>query len=151
MATPTLMSPNMFILGLSVLFGGVAYVFYLYLSSVWLLGLVVSVVGEESCGIEALGKSAKIIKGQKVNGFLLNIVLNLVSLGVYLGSKMITSEKICGLFLVNCSCLVKILTFVAYTVLYFWAKESHGQEIELNLSNVEYGKLPTTPFVNDVA
>ncbi|KAI3444081.1 hypothetical protein Pfo_000746 [Paulownia fortunei] len=154
MATPLLVYSKTSILGAAVLFGVVAYIFYLYLSSVWIMSLVVSVVDQESCGIEALGKSAEIMKGQKMNGFLLNIVFNLVSLGVYLGSKMIrgekywiSDEKISGLFLVNCSCLVKILTFVAYTVLYFRGKESRGQEIELHWSNVEYAKLGVTPLV----
>lgn len=148
MATPLLAySKLLSILVYVILFGVFAYIFYLYLSSVWIMSLVVSIIDEESCGTEALGKSAVIMKGQKWNGFLLNIVLNLVSLGVYLGSKMVRSEKICGLVLVNGSCLVRIVTFVMYTVVYYRDKERYGQEIELNgSSNIEYAKLDISPL-----
>ncbi|PIN22081.1 hypothetical protein CDL12_05206 [Handroanthus impetiginosus] len=135
----------------------VSYIFYLYLSSVWIMSIVVSVVEEDGSGIEALGKSAKIMKGQKIDGFLLNITLHLVSLAVYLCSKMISGEKywvwdtkITVLVLANGSCLVNIFTFVAYTVMYYRGKERRGQEIELNLSNFEYTKLGSTPLVNGV-
>ncbi|GER52657.1 glyceraldehyde-3-phosphate dehydrogenase 1 [Striga asiatica] len=145
---PLRMSSNMSTLGWAVLFTFFAYVFYLYLSSIWILSLVVSVVDRDCSGIRALGKSAEIIKGQELSGFLLNVVMNLASWGVYLGSMNIKSgthwisnEKIKGLISVGFTCLVWVLNFVVYTVLYFRGKEGIGQEIELNLSNVEYAKL----------
>ncbi|CAA0837290.1 Unknown protein [Striga hermonthica] len=145
---PLRMSSNMSTLGWAILFTFFAYVFYLYLSSVWILSLVVSVVDRDCSGIMALGRSAVIIKGQELSGFLLNVVMNLASWGVYLGSMNIRSEthwipneKIKGLILVGFTCLVWVLTFVVYTVMYFRGKEGIVQEIELNLSNVEYAKL----------
>ncbi|KAK4428621.1 40S ribosomal protein S19-3 [Sesamum alatum] len=47
-----------------------------------------------SCGVEALGKSAVVMKGQRVCGFLVNVLCSVVSLGVYLGSRMTRGEKI---------------------------------------------------------
>ncbi|KAL7137996.1 hypothetical protein ABFS83_10G132600 [Erythranthe nasuta] len=159
MVTPLLAYSNLLSMLVVVIFYGLfAYIFYLYLSSVWIMSLVVSVVDQENCGVGALGKSAAIMKGQKMTAFVLNVVLNLVNLGVYLGSKMIRvkgggkywifDEKIIsGLILVNGSCLVRIFTFVIYTVLYFRGKEGNDQEIELEWNNVDYAKLDISPLV----
>ncbi|KAK4415128.1 hypothetical protein Salat_2620000 [Sesamum alatum] len=152
LAAPFLASSSMDMLGAAVLFWAGAYGLYLYLCSVWILSLVVSVVDEDgSCGVEALGRSAVVMKGQRVSGFFVNVLCSVVSLGVYLGSRMTRGERVCGLVLVNGSCLVKILTFVAYTVLYCRGKGSRGQEIELNSSDVEYAKLGLiTPLDSNV-
>ena len=45
-----------------------AVVFLSYLSVVWDLAFVVSVL-EEKCGIDALGRAAELVKGLKLNGF----------------------------------------------------------------------------------
>ncbi|KAL2526415.1 hypothetical protein Adt_11469 [Abeliophyllum distichum] len=144
------------LIGTAFFLGILVYIFYLYISVTWIMALVVTVHEEEICGLQALGKSAEIVKGNRLNGFILNIFLNLLSLGIYLsysmmiqGNKWVSGRTISGLFLVNFACLVKILTFVVYTVLYFQCKRKHGEEIELNGSTV-YNKLSTTPSVNDV-
>ncbi|XVE63425.1 hypothetical protein DITRI_Ditri07aG0019600 [Diplodiscus trichospermus] len=56
-----------------------AAVFYNYLAVVWELALVISIV-EEKFGIEALGKAAQIVKGMKLQGFILNLLLTILSL-----------------------------------------------------------------------
>lgn len=154
LGTPLLMSSDLAILGSAVLLEILAYIFYLYISVAWIMAIVLA-VHEEIFGIQALGKSAEIVKGNRLNGFMLNIFLNLLSLGIYLGSNMIrgntrvSGQTISGLFLVNFSCLVKILTFVIYTVFYFQCKKENGEATEFHGSNV-YSKIPTTPMVNDV-
>lgn len=60
---------------------------------------------EESSGIVALGKSSAMIKNYRFNPSIRS-----------------------GLYLVNCSCLVKIFSFVAYTVLYSKCKENPDEE-----------------------
>ncbi|CAI9787433.1 unnamed protein product [Fraxinus pennsylvanica] len=149
LGTPLLMSSDLDILGSAILLGILAYIFYLYISVAWIMAIVVTVHEEEICGIQALGKSAEIVKGNRLNGFILNIFLNLLSLGIYLGSKMIQGQTFSGLFLVIFSCLVKILTFVIYTVFYFQCKNENGEEIELHGSTV-YSKISTTHLVNDI-
>ncbi|XP_073137899.1 uncharacterized protein [Henckelia pumila] len=145
-------------LGYGLLGSIFAYVVYLYVSSVWILGLVVSVVDDEgSCGLVALGKSSAMIKNHRFNGFFLNIFLNLMTLASFIGLKIVKggdnwladdTSILSGLYLVNCSCLVKMYTFVAYTVLYFKCKENRDEEIELGDG---YGKLSTTaPLFNGV-
>ncbi|XP_075515614.1 uncharacterized protein LOC142550266 [Primulina tabacum] len=137
------------VLGYGLLFSMFAYIVYLYMSSVWILGLVVSVLDEESCGLVALGKSSAMIKKYRFNGFFLNIFLNLMTLALFIGLKIVKGHNnwlsddpsiLSGLYLVNCSCLVKIFSFVAYTVLYFECKENPDEEIELG----GYGRISTT-------
>ncbi|KAF8400420.1 hypothetical protein HHK36_013718 [Tetracentron sinense] len=48
-----------------------AAMFYLYLVTVWVLSLVVSIVEEDCYGMKALGKARELIKGRKVPGFVL--------------------------------------------------------------------------------
>ncbi|KAJ0254256.1 hypothetical protein HA466_0107870 [Hirschfeldia incana] len=59
---------------LFILFG----VFESYLVIVWYISLVISIL-EESYGIQALGKAAKIVKGMKPKLFLLNLFFGLLS------------------------------------------------------------------------
>ena len=48
-------------------------IFYLHLSVVWTLAIVVSVI-EEKSGIQALGRAARLVKGMKLKGFLLKLL-----------------------------------------------------------------------------
>ncbi|XP_038700768.1 uncharacterized protein LOC119997678 [Tripterygium wilfordii] len=59
-------------------------VLYTYLAVVWTLALVVSVL-EDKRGIEALGKAAQLVKGMKLEGFLLNLVFTILSSGLLQG------------------------------------------------------------------
>lgn len=137
------------VLGYGLLFSVFAYIIYLYMASVWILGLVVSVLDEESSGLVALGKSSAMIKKYRFTGFFLNIFLNLMTLALFIGLKIVKGDNNwlsdnpsirSGLYLVNCSCLVKIFSFVAYTVLYFKCKENPFEDIELG----GYGSISTT-------
>lgn len=104
---------------------------------------------EDGGGVAAIGKAAEMMKGQRLDAFLLNLFLIFVYFFVLVGwSVMMGGGVIWGLFLVNFCCLVRVLTFVAYTVLYFGAKElGFGEEVELQGSDVEYAKLGITPLV----
>lgn len=106
---------------------------------------------EESSGLVALGKSSAMIKNYRFTGFF----LNLMTLTLFKGLKIVKGDKNrlsdnpsirSGLYLVNCSCLVKIFSFVAYTVLYLECKENPDEEIELG----GYGRISTTPLFSDV-
>lgn len=62
------LSSNPFaVVGYGLLFSMFAYIIYLYMSSVWILGLVVSVLDEECSGLVALGKSSAMIKNYRFN------------------------------------------------------------------------------------
>ncbi|KAF3452851.1 hypothetical protein FNV43_RR03284 [Rhamnella rubrinervis] len=126
----------------------VASIFYGYLSIVWNLAIVVSVL-EEKCGIESLGKAGRLVKGMKLEGFLLNLVFGIVYYSVFQFYRMINGNQseavivIVALLYLDFLRLVKMFSTVAYTVLYCKCKKSHGEEIELQ-ENFEYVKVPST-------
>lgn len=128
----------------AVAYGIAAAVLYMHVCSVWIMALVVSVVEEGGGGVAAFGKAAEMMKGRRLEAFLLNFLFSfLVYFFVLIGWILMSfgdHGKIWGLFLVNFCCVIRVLNFVAYTVLYFRGKEELGQEVEL-----EYTKLEIIP------
>ncbi|KAL3535309.1 hypothetical protein ACH5RR_003770 [Cinchona calisaya] len=157
-ASPMLVFSGTFFRPIAILIGGIAYVFSLYLSVVWVMALVISVIEENCYGIKALGKAEALVKGKKLDGFIINIGFNLISLILFQGFRSIIGEKWMGthmtvfwLLLVNWSCLQMIFLLVTYTVLYFHCKKHHGEEVELLQGSFSYSKLSTaSPFNNAV-
>ncbi|XP_059635786.1 uncharacterized protein LOC132277966 [Cornus florida] len=127
----------------------VALIFYAYLSVFWILGLVRTVMEESCYGIEALGKAATLIKGKRLQGFVLQFLFMLISVIEVQGLSMINVKQsqvnytIIVLVMIFFGLLVKMFQFIAYTVLYFQCKKIHGEEIEVH-GSIEYSKLPTT-------
>ncbi|KAL3623860.1 hypothetical protein CASFOL_032676 [Castilleja foliolosa] len=155
-AAPLLVNHSKASLSVAVLFGVVAYVFYLYLSVSWVLAVVVSVV-EESYGLKSLGKAATLVDGKKLQGFLINVSFELLSFIIYGAYKVVLGYKglleypmIFGFLAVIYSVLVKVFGSVVYTVLYFKCKEDCGEGIEL-YGNVEYAKVQNKEMGNDIA
>ncbi|XP_050371810.1 uncharacterized protein LOC126789800 [Argentina anserina] len=126
-----------------------------YLAVVWNLALVVSIL-EEKCGIEALGKAGQLIKGSKLRGFFLNLVLATSSLVLFvlyttLAKAVPVKAVIVPLLLFNSVfCLVTMVSRMAYTVLYYESKATHVEELELHGSS-EYTKVSSsaTPLINE--
>lgn len=125
----------------AVVYGGGAAGLYTYVCGVWILALVVSVVEEDGGGIAAFGKSAEIMKGRRLDAFLLNFLFGFFTYFVVFVSWILMMGgddwKIWGLFLVNFCCLIRVFTFVAFTVFYFRGKEELGQRAELQYANLE--------------
>ncbi|KAG9148350.1 hypothetical protein Leryth_012291 [Lithospermum erythrorhizon] len=143
------------------LIGIVAYIIYLYLSVVWIVGIVVSVVEEDCYGFEALGKAGKIVKGNRLVGLVYNVLLNLVTLvfvvfvqesRIITGHNLVLNKKVFLFITVSLSCLLRVFQFVGFTVFYFQCKKHHGEEIELqgSVEVGEYAKIPITPLDNDI-
>lgn len=127
----------------------VASISYGYLSIVWNLAIVVSVL-EEKCGIESLGKAGRLVNGMKLEGFLLNLVFGILYYSALRFYKiMINGNKseavivVVALLCFDFLRLVKMFSTVAYTVLYRKCQKSHGEEIELQEGD-EYVKVPST-------
>ncbi|KAK4431927.1 hypothetical protein Salat_0954800 [Sesamum alatum] len=152
LVAPLLMYSSRVAFWMAVLVGITASIYYLYLFVAWALAVVVSVVEEGCYGMEALGRSARLVKGKRVHGFLLNVSVNVVVLVIYEAYRMISGHKglimnttMYGVFVVSVATFAKIFIVVAYTVLYFHCKKHHGEEIELHGSFFyQYAKLPTT-------
>nr|GMD81443.1 uncharacterized protein LOC109153869 [Ipomoea batatas] len=154
MSFPLMMSSNIYTsIDRVILFAIFAYIFYLYISVDWVLGLVVSVIEENLCGLEALGKAGKMVKGKKLHGFSMNITFGLMNLVIFQGLRIVKGEKwlfnetAYMLVMVMFSVLFNVFQLVAYTVLYFHCKKNNGEEVELQAS-VEYGKLTSLPLIN---
>ncbi|KAJ0014750.1 hypothetical protein Pint_21026 [Pistacia integerrima] len=131
-----------------------ASVVYIYLEVTWSLGFIVSVL-EEKSGSEAIGKAAKIVKGRRLHGFLLNLVFRILSLVIYVGAMLVNLIKagtvnpvIIGLFVTIVVSLVDMLRLMTYTILYYQCKKNHGEEVELPWRK-GYSKVGSSlPLVN---
>lgn len=126
-----------------------ASIFYCYLSIAWNLALAVSVV-EEKCGIEALGKAGQLVKGLKLQGFLMNLLFGILYGAAFQVMTRTVNEKesqavriSIALFSMDFMLLVKMFVVIAYTVLYHECKKSHGEEIEMQES-MEYAPVPAS-------
>lgn len=141
-----------------IVVGIFATAFYLYISVFLMLGLVISVIEENCYGFEALGKAGQLVKGKKLDGFMLNFLLALFSGIVFVyvywifkgGLKRELSRMLMVLFLIFTSSLITMFQFMAYTVLYFKCKKYHGEEVELQGGGgIKYSKLPTAALHNE--
>ncbi|XP_028775403.1 uncharacterized protein LOC114732271 [Neltuma alba] len=109
------------------------------------MSVVISVL-EEKSGLEALGKAWQILKGFKVQGFLLNLMYDVPVLIGYIWWYKESPKKgtyytlVTGLILLNVACVIKMLIVVAFTVLYHMCKQSHGEEVELQ-GSLKYTKV----------
>ncbi|KAJ0254255.1 Transmembrane protein [Hirschfeldia incana] len=126
-------------------------VFESYLAIVWYLSLVISIL-EETYGIQALGKAAKIAKGMKPKLFILNLFFGLLSfcftqivrrvdLNRSFGVALTT-----GLVLMSLIAAVRMFQLVTYTVAYFQCKSLQGKDVE-SLRDVKYSKLSSTSLI----
>ncbi|XXG58387.1 hypothetical protein AAC387_Pa04g0708 [Persea americana] len=122
-------------------FGALFFVFmmYLYLSVFWRIGLVVSVVEKDCYGMGAIWKAGELMKGRKLQGFCLSLVLTLVEMVicVFLGFQMEGVGRTeaarlgMGLALISATGLVDLFACVVYTVFYCDCKNGIGEKVEI--------------------
>ncbi|KAK6248132.1 hypothetical protein QUC31_019697 [Theobroma cacao] len=130
-----------------------AMVFYTYLSVVWNLSLLISVL-EEPFGIEALGKAAQTVKGMKLQGFILNLLLTILPLILLQCLRSIMLKQsvailiVITLLLLNSIWMVRMFGHTSYTVLHYQCKKTDGEEVELQ-ADMEYTKIPTVPLISE--
>ncbi|KAK4337588.1 hypothetical protein RND71_042075 [Anisodus tanguticus] len=138
-------SSNIFLYSIGIFVGIIFFLFYRYLSVVWILALVISVIEEDCYGIKAIANAGRLIKGNILNGFMLNILSSIISLLLYqsylkIKPKGVVNQTLMSIFLVFSSSLFSFLLLVAYTVLYSHCKKNHKEEVELE-GNFEYSKV----------
>ncbi|CAA7022194.1 unnamed protein product [Microthlaspi erraticum] len=93
-------------------------VFQWYVGVVWHLSMVITIL-EETCGIQALGKAKKIVKGMRPKLFLLNVFFGLLSYGLAKIARQIDSGGLfMGLVLESSIFAVRMFQFATYTVAY---------------------------------
>ncbi|CAN1165587.1 hypothetical protein LINPERPRIM_LOCUS33814 [Linum perenne] len=161
---PRMLSAVLFVLSL------LGSILYLYIQVVLSLGLVVSVVEREIRGLEAIGKAAKIVKGMKLHGFVINLMFGVVGWVlfrclVWAGFKMpaagevstgmvlagfgspTAGQIVVGLVVLNGFCLIKMLWWMAYTVMFYEGMKRRGEEVVELVEEVEYTKVPIETMV----
>ncbi|XP_071740644.1 uncharacterized protein [Rutidosis leptorrhynchoides] len=128
-----------------IIFYLVFITFYFYLSVVWSLAVVVSIV-EDTYGLLALGKARELVKNNRLNGFLLNILFALLMLIITIvGSKLSPAMPIVvgvvQFFLIG---VISLFLFMTYSAFYYQCKnglmESRG---------LEYNKIPSALVLDE--
>ncbi|KAI3754575.1 hypothetical protein L1987_54362 [Smallanthus sonchifolius] len=116
----------------------------IYLSVVWSLSVVVSVV-EDSSGFSALGRAKELVKGKRGHGFLLNLFFMFVMVViVVLVSKLSPAMPIvAGVIQTLLIGVMGLFQFMAYSGFYFQCKNG------MKLGGFEYSRIPTAPVLNE--
>ncbi|XP_052200085.1 uncharacterized protein LOC127806686 [Diospyros lotus] len=131
---------------ISIFWLGVAtLILGLYLSVVWTLPMVISVI-EEGYETEAIGKAKKLAEGKKLHGFALSCLFAMMGVGWILMHEIQKqqSNQIVVWFLTrDFTCLALMFQFLSYTVFYLERKKAHGEEMGL-LDSTEYSKILST-------
>lgn len=127
----------------------------IYLFAIWKLGLVISVVEEKFSGMKALGRAEELIKGRKLQGFVLSLLWTLIY-GVIIGLFVFKAVDInlaketrlvIELVFMNVICLLQLFLCMVFTVFYFQCKKSHGEEVETKVE-IGYHLVSTNPQVD---
>lgn len=131
-----------------------AALFYAHLAVVWTLGLVVSILEEDKSGLEALAKAGRLVKGKKVHGFVLSLVIVALSILMSQVARLVSVRQsngasiAIGLVMLNSLWSVRMFGLMAYTVFYYECKKFHGEESNELMVSLEYSKIPAnTPLV----
>nr|GEU69728.1 hypothetical protein CTI12_AA240190 [Tanacetum cinerariifolium] len=117
----------------------------LYLSIVWNLAVIVSVV-EDTYGLSALGKAREVVKGNRVNGFLLNLLYMLLLVVIFaavykLSPMMPIVVGVIEFILIG---VLSMFQFLAYSAFYFKCKNDMVKS-----RGLEYKQIPTAPVVDE--
>ncbi|CAK9141225.1 unnamed protein product [Ilex paraguariensis] len=139
-----------------IIFAILGAILSLPLTAICVLALVISVMEEDCYGIEALGKAGKLVKGNRVQCFILSLLFMVAALILYQCFRVVkndellgTSTILIGLFRIYSLYLVNMFQFMTYTVVYFRCKKNHGEEMELQWSTApDYMMIKTTLLDN---
>jgi hypothetical protein len=122
-----------------------------YIAIIWSMGVAISVIEPNIYGISAISHAAKLLKGKKMQMFLLTLVSCIISGVIYVGNTIITrfvSESkavtlVLGLLYQLLQQVVALYSMMAITVLYYECSQNNGG----TGNEVEYSKLATTSIV----
>ncbi|KAL9388256.1 hypothetical protein Peur_016861 [Populus x canadensis] len=131
-----------------------AALFYLYLDASWTLALVISVLENDSCGTKGLKRSEKLIRGRKIQGFLLMFILTALVVPIYVLLYVTANDddddddelgpfaQFAFRFVATVLfCLSKFFVSVVFTVFYYECKQSEGERVVMELG-VGYSLAP---------
>ncbi|XP_042495889.1 uncharacterized protein LOC122074958 [Macadamia integrifolia] len=128
-----------------------ATLLYLYPATVFMLGLVISIL-EDCYGMKALGKARELIKGRKVQGFVLMLFLELLSTPISFLLILLTvdddddlgamTQIAFGSVFTFLFCIVRLFAFVVYTLFYYECKKGHEENVPIELWSTGYNVNP---------
>ncbi|KAK1290383.1 hypothetical protein QJS10_CPB18g00272 [Acorus calamus] len=140
----------------------VAEIVYVYLGMLWTVGFIASVLEDDGCcGLEALGRAGKLIKGRKIQGITIAVVVRAIALLVSLACALVlsivglnddTDERIAVWVAIKIGfsslhCLVGLFAVMAYTGFYFECKKGCEGEDHVVVGGGEggYVGVPSSP------
>jgi hypothetical protein len=123
--------------GLLSLLGGV---FYVYLITVWVMSLVVTVVENKCSGLKAILRAGEILKGKRIKACIIMMMFVIVGTAIYTSCLFVAGKlwneksatasmgaRLCTIWSLS---FVKLFLLVVYTVFYHECKNSEIEEIE---------------------
>ncbi|KAI3805495.1 hypothetical protein L1987_27928 [Smallanthus sonchifolius] len=117
----------------------------IYLSVVWSLAVVVSVV-EDSSGFSALGRAKELVKGKRGHGFLLNLffIFVMVVIVVIVSKLSPAMPIVAGVIQTLLIGVMSMFQFMAYSGFYFQCKNGM-----MKSGGLEYKRILTAPVLNE--
>ncbi|CAL5361037.1 unnamed protein product [Camellia sinensis] len=122
---------------------------YLYLASVSILGFVISIVEDDCFGSDAIGKARRIIRGRKIQGSSIVLILTLLSIPIYVMFHVTTTDdddelgpvaRFAFMFIATVLfCISNLFNFMVFTVFQFECKRSHGESLSLETEKIGPG------------
>ncbi|KAM0031263.1 hypothetical protein Hdeb2414_s0017g00506861 [Helianthus debilis subsp. tardiflorus] len=109
---------------------------YIYMATVWMVSLIVSVLEEGSSALTAIGRAAELMKDKRLQASLMMVLFVLADRYVVLVAKVLASyggslsiELVTSIPFTNgFDCLLNLFMFVVYTVFYHEWKTSHDEK-----------------------
>ncbi|KAK1267975.1 hypothetical protein QJS04_geneDACA022889 [Acorus gramineus] len=105
--------------------------YYLYLTTVWMVSLVVSPMEEDCYGMGAIKKARELTNGRRLQGFALVLIESVVSFVVValVNPKQTSGSMVQTVMTMFISCLLKMIMFMVFTVFNYDCKKSSGEEV----------------------
>ncbi|KAK8954892.1 hypothetical protein KSP39_PZI001690 [Platanthera zijinensis] len=104
--------------------GLLARLLFAYLAAVWTVGLVVAVAEEGCFGLEALWRGGEMVRGRKIQAFLISLMLLFGDGVLAAGYGFAGTGNAAGVILVNALVMMKMFTHTVYTVFYLQCRKS---------------------------
>ncbi|RWW60650.1 hypothetical protein BHE74_00032344 [Ensete ventricosum] len=144
-----------FLLILVGLLAFAAVVWYLYLTTLFLLSITVSVVEQGCYGVRAVARATELIEGSKWAGvgiIIISIVVSIPIVAVYVTAFAFIHPGLwsqLGVELVYMLVIEVLSLFIwaAFTVYYFECRRSHGEATPDMVGNAVYSAIPTADAV----
>ncbi|XP_047308170.1 uncharacterized protein LOC124911704 [Impatiens glandulifera] len=137
---------------IGILIGILVWAVGVYWSVMFQLAMTISVMEDELgvCGIEAIGKAWRLVKGKWIYGFVINLIFETVSTMAIIvfarmssKLKLVVYQVIGAVIVMIMIWVVRMFIYIFYTVLYFQCMKIHGTKM-VGLEQIsEYAKIPS--------